>query len=182
MTRSDHLRTLLAAHRPEDAREASFQARMFALLEHEEAAFSRENFTPGHVTASAFVVAPDERRVLLILHGKLGLWLQPGGHVEPDDANVLEAARREVREEVGMPEVDVLGPGLLDIDIHEIPGSPKAPSHEHFDVRFLFRAPSLEALAGDDAKAVRWVSLDDAAFAGSDESVLRALRRIRRRA
>ncbi len=181
MNRTEHLQQLLLEHRCADAREVGFQGRMLALLECGEAAFSRGNYAPGHFTASAFVLSPDDEQVLLILHGKLGIWLQPGGHVEPGDGSVLDAARREVLEEVGMGDVEVVGPGLFDVDIHVIPGSSKAPSHEHFDVRFLFRARSFEAHAGDDAQAVRWIQLGAVELTRSDESVTRALRRLERR-
>lgn len=65
--------------------------------------------TPGHIdyTADVFVVHPSSKRVLLRLHDKLHLWLVPGGHVELDETPI-EAAIREVKEEVG-----------LDIVIHD---------------------------------------------------------------
>ena len=42
-----------------------------------------------------------ENRVLLRMHDKLGYWLSVGGHVEEDE-DPVEAARREVQEEVGL--------------------------------------------------------------------------------
>jgi len=61
---------------------------------------------PAHFTASAFVLRSD-RRVLLLNHKKLGVWLYPGGHVEemetPDGAAI-----REVFEESGR-HVRILG-------------------------------------------------------------------------
>ncbi|MBM4358319.1 MAG: NUDIX domain-containing protein [Deltaproteobacteria bacterium] len=182
-----HLASLLDGHLTADAGEAHHLERMRALLEQGEASLSRENDAPGHFTASAFVLGPDRTELLLILHTKLGLWLQPGGHVEPDDATVLEAARREVREEVGLDDVVPLGAGLFDVDVHTIPASARGPAHEHHDLRFLFVARTRVVRAGDDAAAARWVPLDafgSAASAGSlpsDESVMRAVRRLRSR-
>jgi len=186
MSRTRHLRALLDAYTPGDEREAGFRDELRALLETGEPAFERAHYAPGHFTASAFVVSPDERELLLILHGKLGRWLQPGGHVEPGDADVVAAARRELREEVGLDEVALLGDGLFDVDVHTIPASARAPEHRHFDVRFLFRAASREVVAGDDARAARWVPVRAAHQAldaktgdlPSDESVMRAVRRL----
>jgi len=181
----DHLRRLLEAHQPADPREQEHKSRILHLLEHSERPFSREQYAPGHVTASAFVVDPSRTELLLILHGKLKLWLQPGGHAEPEDADVLQSARREVLEEVGIAALAPLGPGLLDVDVHAIPARPDQPAHEHFDVRFLFAAEDRFFLAGSDAHDARWVPLAELRASTpktspypSDESVLRAVRKL----
>src|SRR6188474_1130942 len=111
---------------------AAVVARMHQLLAQEDA-FSRRNTQPGHFTASAFVLCPERRRVLLIRHPKLARWMQPGGHVEPDDVDLAAAARREASEETG---VVIEGPygGIFDVDIHEIPTNAKDAAHQHFDV------------------------------------------------
>src|SRR6202008_1440543 len=102
IARRAELRTLLERLKPADALEHEHRARVLALLESAADPFDREHFAPGHVTASAFVLDPAHARLLLILHSKLGRWLQPGGHVESDDASVVSAARREVLEETGL--------------------------------------------------------------------------------
>ena len=180
--RRGSLRALLEGHLAEDPREESYVKRMKQLLAVGEDCFSRTHFQPGHFTASAFVLSPDRESVLLILHGKLGLWLQPGGHIDPSDVDVVAAARREVIEETGI-EVQVAdgeGPSLLDVDIHAIPANPRKsePSHEHFDLRFTFVAPSLDFHAGSDALAARWVRLEAVVDAGTDDSVRRAIRKL----
>ncbi len=148
-------------------------------------AFSRHLFDPGHFTASAFLVSPDLRSMLMILHGKLGLWLQPGGHIDPEDDDVIAAARREVEEETGVRGIEPLAafPALLDLDIHPIPPNPRKgePAHEHFDVRIALRATTWEFEAGSDAQAARWVPLHEVGAIGTDESVRRALRTLRGR-
>ena len=58
-----------------------------------------------HFTASAFVLN-DRREVLLVHHRKLGVWLYPGGHIEPGETPD-DAALRGVREETGIEAVMV---------------------------------------------------------------------------
>ncbi len=97
---------------------------------------------PGHVTCSAFLIAPDGR-VLHIRHNSLDRWLQPGGHVEPVDANLVAAAAREVAEETGITadQLALVGDGPVDIDVHLIPPNPakSEPGHHHYDIRYAFR-------------------------------------------
>lgn len=165
---------------PADDLEARHKADMLALSSVAGDPFSRDHFLPGHFTASAFVLSPDERELLLILHAKLGLWLQPGGHVDPDDPDVLEAARREVAEETGLTALSPVPgfPALVDVDVHEIPARKGDPTHRHFDVRVLWRAETRDFAAGSDALEARWVRLEDVPDAGSDDSVLRAVRKL----
>jgi 8-oxo-dGTP pyrophosphatase MutT (NUDIX family) len=173
--RRSHLGSLLARHTPADATEGAHLERMQALLTAPGDVFSRDHFAPGHFTASAFVLSPDCRRLLLVLHGKLHRWLQPGGHIEVADRTVTEAARREVTEETGLLDVEVVGEGLLDVDVHAIPALGPAPPHEHFDVRVLFRARTELAVAGSDARAARWFEAAAIGDVESDTSVLRAV-------
>jgi 8-oxo-dGTP pyrophosphatase MutT (NUDIX family) len=177
----EEARALLAALRPYDAEEAGFLGRMRALCDTPGDPFARDHFAPGHFTASAFVLSPAEDAMLLIHHAKLHRWLQPGGHVEADDASLLAAARREIAEEVGITAATLVGEGAFDIDVHEIPALKGDPAHAHFDVRFLFRAPSLAFEAASDAKAARWVALAEISLELSDRSVLRAVEKLRAR-
>ena len=45
-------------------------------------------------------VREKPRGILLLVHRRLGIWLQPGGHVDPGETP-WEAARRETVEETG---------------------------------------------------------------------------------
>ncbi len=60
---------------------------------------SRKNFE-GYITASGLVLSPDSSKVLLIFHNKLEMFLQPGGHIEPEGNDLFESAKREVKEEI----------------------------------------------------------------------------------
>jgi 8-oxo-dGTP pyrophosphatase MutT (NUDIX family) len=184
MPRQAHLRRLLEEFVPANEREQQHRARILQLIEGTAEPFSREQYVPGHVTASAFVANSDKSALLLILHGKLQRWLQPGGHVEPEDRDVLESARREVLEEVGVSTLELASPGLFDVDVHPIPARPGQPAHEHFDVRFLFVTHERGAKAGSDAHDARWVPVTqlldraEGSVYTSDESVMRAVRKL----
>jgi 8-oxo-dGTP pyrophosphatase MutT (NUDIX family) len=98
---------------------------------------------PGHVTCSA--VAVNERGLMLVIwHRTLGLWLQPGGHVDPVDDSLVGAARRELAEETGVT-VSLPGreDGQLPLDIHvgAVPANPvrNMAAHWHADFMYLFR-------------------------------------------
>lgn len=178
--RRNHLAELLRSFRPDDDLEAAYAERMAALLQVTGDPFSRAHFQPGHFTASSFVLNPARDAVLLIFHSKLLRWLQPGGHVDPQDVDILASARREVAEELSIDQLTLVGNGLFDIDIHEIPARRTEPTHAHFDVRFLFVAPNLDYSAGSDASAARWVPILQVSEVESDASVMRAIGKISR--
>ena len=54
-----------------------------------------------HFCASIFVIDPETKKILLVLHKKWNRWTQPGGHIE-DNETPEEAALREVYEETGV--------------------------------------------------------------------------------
>ncbi len=179
-SRRDRLRSQVTAHAPADRRESDHRERMLALAAAPGDVFSRHHFVPGHFTASAFVLSPDEEALLLIFHRRLERWLQPGGHFDFGDGDVAAAARREVLEETGIAAYEVGGGRgargrgeLLDLDIHFIPAQGDEPAHEHFDVRVLMRAQSVELRAGLDVHDARWVPLTAVAGVMTDESVKR---------
>lgn len=162
-----------------EEREAVFRMQQLAAAGGE--AFDRGHFSPGHFTASAFVLSPDRASLLLIHHRKLDLWLQPGGHFEPGETDPVAAARRELLEECGLDGLSLVEPGtspLFDVDVHPIPARPGEPAHEHFDLRFLFVATHPRLDAGEEVHAARWVPLAEVGGLHGDESVLRAVRKV----
>jgi 8-oxo-dGTP pyrophosphatase MutT (NUDIX family) len=113
--------------------------------------FSRSNLI-GHITASGLVI--DSGKVLLIRHPYLGLWIQPGGHI--DDGETPEsAAIRETQEETGVQcELVWQENSLVDIDVHTIPNNSakKEPEHIHVDLCFALRPLGLI----DTVESIEW--------------------------
>jgi 8-oxo-dGTP pyrophosphatase MutT (NUDIX family) len=140
--------------------------------------FSRHQFTPGHVTATGLVLAPDGERVLLVHHRRLERWLLPGGHIEPEDATPGDAARREVIEETGATLAADGEPLLAGIDVHGIPAKGPEPYHLHHDLVFFFRATSDHLQVSAESRDVTWCHPRDFELYAVPDNVRRAYRRI----
>ncbi len=135
-----------------------------------EKLYDRKNFD-GHITASAFVVNADFSALLLLHHKKLDRWLQPGGHVDLTDDDLLTSAIRETREETGLSaatlqSMDWFTHGFIfDIDSHLIPANTNKnePEHLHHDCRFLLvcHMPESMAINQQEAHDFKWVPLDN---------------------
>ncbi len=133
---------------------------------------NRDRFDPGHFTASGFVVSPDGSALLLIHHRRLDRWLQPGGHIDPEDVSPIAAAAREVLEETGIA-AEPIRPNLIDLDIHPIPPRAPEPAHEHFDLRFAFRALDADVIADEEVNDAVWVPWSQIESYAVDGSVIR---------
>ncbi len=161
----------LAQYQPFDATEAQHLAAMRAFASTHTDCCER-SCVAGHVTASAWILAPDRRQVLLVQHKKLNRWLQPGGHLE-QDADIVAAAMREAREESGLQDLRLLSDAIFDLDVHPIPARGTEAAHHHHDVRFLLQADSLAHCVREESHALAWVALDQLADYTSSASILR---------
>ena len=124
--------------------------------------YSRAQFTPGHITCTAAVTHPtDSAKVLFIYHHRLHRWLLPGGHVEPTDESLADAAAREAVEETTIRLDPAFTPYLAGIDVHGIPAKKEEPFHLHHDLIWCFRATSEIIATTDEAPQVRWARKED---------------------
>ncbi|HET8709683.1 MAG TPA: NUDIX hydrolase [Candidatus Saccharimonadales bacterium] len=125
---------------------------------------------PGHVTGSAIVLSEDRSQLLIIHHKFLDMWLQPGGHWEPDEPDPWTAAQREAEEETGVQIAEMLpanseDPRIpFDINSHPIPeqADKNEPAHVHHDFRYIFIAKD-DDLTSQEAEvhAAAFVDFDD---------------------
>lgn len=118
-----------------------------------------------HFTVAVFVVS--DGRVLLHFHRKLGMWLPPGGHIEPGELPD-EAAVREVREETGI-QVELVGERREDVEdpvqLHRPAGVQLeriGPGHEHIDLIYFARPSGPTAIeTGFEEDRVGWYAPAD---------------------
>ena len=153
-----------------------------ALLRRGGDPFDRRRYGPGHITASAVVLSPALEDVVLVNHRRVGGWVQPGGHVEPADADLPNAARREVLEETGLelsprtdPPVVPLVP-LVRVDVHEIPPAQGEPHHRHHDITFAFCVSSSSPTTSGDSEWT-WSPVDELERFTVDASLGRSIER-----
>lgn len=150
------VRAVLEAWAPPDFAQTALRDDYVAFVdEHDDAVFRA--CVPGHITASALVISPDRRRVLLTLHPKVGLWLQMGGHLEPGDAGLRAAAAREALEESGIPGLE-LSPVPVRLDRHRVTchgGS------DHLDVQYVAVAPADAVhVMSEESLDLAWFDVD----------------------
>jgi 8-oxo-dGTP pyrophosphatase MutT (NUDIX family) len=109
----------------------------------------------AHLTASSLICAAAEGMVLLTLHGRLGRWLQTGGHIESTDPTLEAAATREAAEESGLADLS-LDPSPLLLSKHEVPCGLVEPTY-HLDVQYLVLTNHLGSPGvGEESIDVRW--------------------------
>ena len=170
----------LLAHAPRETPDDRFEAWAWrALLDEDGPALLTRHASPSHLTASAIVLSPDGSRTCLVLHGRVGLWMQPGGHLEPGDATMGLAAAREVQEETGL--TGHVLPEIAGLSRHHAPCRPDVDWH--LDVQFVLvvddDGPGPQVSA--ESRDVRWFDVralpPDVAL-GVGSGVARAVRRL----
>lgn len=128
------VRSDVTARRPVDDRESASIRRFLEAFDRLEAPFDQDA-DPVHVTGSGVVIG--SRGVVLLEHKRLGIWLQPGGHLDPGETP-WDAALRETAEETGLDAgfagpLDGDGvPELVHVDVHA-----GGRGHTHLDLRYL---------------------------------------------
>ena len=162
----------ITAYRPWNEQERMDREELLRRLRSGEALYTRDN-RAAHLTASAWVVSPDRRQVLMAYHNLYDSWAWLGGHAD-GERDLLAVALRETREESGLEAVRPVSERVYSVEILTVDGHEKrgvyVPSHLHLNVTYL--------LEGDPASPVRcrpeensrvgWFALADAPAVSSE--------------
>ena len=151
----------MVARTPVDGREEESVRRFVEHFDRLDDPFD-ETADAVHVTGSGIVVG--DRGIVLLKHKRMGIWLQPGGHLDPDEAP-WDAAVRETYEETGL-DVRLAGgvddhgdPALLHVDVHDGPRG-----HLHLDLRYLLDGGDADPDPPEgESQDVAWFGWDEAA-------------------
>jgi len=152
---------VLTGYQPADPIQQQLRADYLAhLAAHPDGLF--RTCAPAHITGSALVLDAEVRHVGLVLHPRAGLWLQPGGHCEPTDATLADAALREATEETNIVGLRLLGGPVL-LDRHPAPCRRKRPDVEHhLDVMYAAVAPAgAQPVASEESLDAAWFGVDE---------------------
>ncbi|MDP4505752.1 NUDIX hydrolase [Nonomuraea turcica] len=130
------------------------------------AILDRADITPrshlqGHVTCSVAAINPSGL-ILEVHHRFLGLWLPPGGHLDPRDDSLLDAGLRELYEETGIRHTDTspASAGPVEVVLGDVPARPSRgePAHWHLDFAFAVHVDAAPMLRPDASEIhdIRW--------------------------
>ena len=173
---ADARRALAQAPRqtPDDRFEAWAWA---ALLDEVGPRLLTRHAAPSHVTASGVVLSPDGTRTCLVLHRRMRLWVQPGGHLEPGDPSLPAAAAREVLEETGLTGRTHAEP--IALSRHRAPCRPDVVDW-HLDVQHLVVCEPVPPVLSQESLDVAWWPVADLPAdlgSGVDEQAIGVLAR-----
>lgn len=159
MTASLHsdARSVLERWDAPDAEQELLRQRYLNYLASNDDAMDR-TCRPAHVTSSVLIVSPDRRQGLLTLHKRLRRWVQTGGHCEPGDPTLAQAALREGTEEGGIADL-LLDPVPVVLSAHDVPACGDSGPATHLDVQYLAVAAHTAWQLSAESEQLAWVDL-----------------------
>ncbi len=154
----------LMRYKPFNEQEEKDKAIILDYLNSRENLFTREN-EKVHFSSSAWVLNEDLTKVLMVHHNIYNSWVFPGGHVEEVQENLIDTAIREVKEETGVENVNVLLNDIFGIEVIPIKEHYRrgkfVPAHTHIDFVYLLQVSECETLKMQELEnsGVRWFDI-----------------------
>lgn len=161
MSHRKYLLDLLKKYKPHPGIEELHYLNTVNFIQNYQSCFER-SLLPGHIVGSAIVVDESRKKVLLMNHKKLNMWIQFGGHSD-GNPNTLEVAKRELEEESGIKDYNLLTEDIFDIDVHKIPERGEEPEHLHYDIRFIMEVAKDIKFQKQESEVndIKWFSIDE---------------------
>ena len=135
-TAKENLLRQIREYRPYNEQEERDRAILLKWMESGCDILTRENET-AHLTASAWVVSPDRKQVLMAYHNIYDSWSWLGGHAD-GETDLLSVAIREVKEEAGIVHVRPVSENIFSLESLTVDGHVKKEkyisSHLHLNI------------------------------------------------
>lgn len=162
----------IRAYAPFNAQEAADKAEILRRLRMGGDLYTRED-PSAHMTASAWIVSPDRKQVLMAYHNLYDAWSWLGGHCD-GERDLLQTALREAREESGLEELRPVSEEIYSLEILCVDGHVKKgkflSSHLHLNVTYLLEADENDTLhiCREENSGAAWFGLDEALEASTE--------------
>jgi len=154
----------ISSYTPYDEKEANDKEVMLEYIKNNEDVLTRNNRI-AHFTTSAWITNKKRDKILMIYHNIYNSWAWIGGHADGID-DLLSVVKREINEETGLTNFNLLSDGIYGINIitvdNHIKRGKQVSSHLHFDVEYLFEADEndITHIKEDENSGVKWVPID----------------------
>lgn len=161
----EELKEKIENYKPYNEQEKQDKKVMLDYINNFDNILTRENEF-GHFTASSWVVNNQRTKVLMIYHNIYNSWTWTGGHADGEH-DLLGTAVRELKEETGVTNVNVLKPDIFSLENICVNGHVKrgkyVSSHVHLNLTYLLEVDEKETLQikEDENSGVRWIPIED---------------------
>ena len=119
----------------------------------------------AHLTVSAWIVSPDYQKVLMAYHNIYQSYAWLGGHLD-GDADIVSVIKKEIQEESGLSEFQLMENQLFSLEVLTVDGHVKngeyVSSHLHLNLTFLCIAnPDLPIhIRPSENSQIAWLEVD----------------------
>lgn len=169
------LKNKIESYKPYNEQEEKDKQTMLRYIGNFDNVLTREN-TFGHFTASSWAVNQERTKVLMIYHNIYQSWAWTGGHAD-GEADLLNVAIRELKEETGIKNVKILKDDIFSLEILTVDGHVKrgeyVSSHVHLNLSYLLEVDENEILhikEGENS-GVKWVPIEEVRNVSKEEWV-----------
>lgn len=137
---------------------------------------SKPDNPPKHLVSYFLLFDQENKKFLMVNHRNAGLWLPPGGHVEPNE-NPSFTVIREAKEELGI-HAEFITRSPLFLTVTKTIGLTKG--HTDVSLWYLLKGNSNKHLLFDQREfsEIKWFSFEELPFQQSDPHLKRFIKKL----